>query len=600
MANDNSKDVANTLNKYTDYAHKGTNLALDSVDNINKWYAEKLKEISEGEVEETRLETGVDNSVTDDNKELKVRKIETKVEQYDEIQTNGAEVKSHFKAQGIQTESNEDNDWKTLAEKGQDKILEKNKRKIQTSKGISKVIKGAKVINNSAQRAIKTGKDISTGLNENSTSSFKSSSSRIMTRATEKVGKKVNKKVGKYSKKVGKKVGKKVSQKAAKESANLMVKLTKLIIKLIAKVTNLILSLLPSIAPILIIIIAIAAFCSFFGIGMSKDTKKSYEQYMMKVQDDYDKSTVDYYKSGKVVDGTVEGKGMINWRVPLSILQMLNGDLTFDFAELEMLENFRKANLYERIKEVEYTYDKEVVVDGKKVMQRVTEKKKVAEYASIQEVIAWCNEHYDLIKQYKQRKHLEYDHNQNKFTDDEVEQIMLLYKSNSFFDLFSSEFKNKYAYLTVKIGDEQIQAIYDEFLRNVGKRYLMDHSNLDYDNCMEYYDCSSWVIHCLAHTGIARIPNSGAKGIYDNYCTPIDVNNRQAGDLIFLKDTYDTGDPGGISHIGIYMGTMTINNETAEWVIDTGGNPSGVRIRRYDNGWWNGSNFYGFGRLKQE
>ena len=23
-----------------------------------------------------------------------------------------------------------------------------------------------------------------------------------------------------------------------------------------------------------------------------------------------------------------------------------------------------------------------------------------------------------------------------------------------------------------------------------------------YDECMDYYDCSSWVIHCLAHTGI--------------------------------------------------------------------------------------------------
>jgi len=29
----------------------------------------------------------------------------------------------------------------------------------------------------------------------------------------------------------------------------------------------------------------------------------------------------------------------------------------------------------------------------------------------------------------------------------------------------------------------------------------------------------------------------------------------------------------GISHIGFYMGELTINGETAEWVIDTGGNP---------------------------
>ncbi|HJJ04936.1 MAG TPA: NlpC/P60 family protein [Clostridiaceae bacterium] len=149
-----------------------------------------------------------------------------------------------------------------------------------------------------------------------------------------------------------------------------------------------------------------------------------------------------------------------------------------------------------------------------------------------------------------------------------------------------------YNYTDVKIDDEQLNKIYNEFLKNAGKRYLMDHSNLKYDECMDYYDCSSWVIHCLAHTGIKKIPNSGAGGIYRNYCNPIEVNDRKGGDLIFLKDTYDTGEPGSISHIGIYMGELTINGETAEWVIDTGGNPSGVRIRKYKNGWWNGSNFF--------
>lgn len=156
-----------------------------------------------------------------------------------------------------------------------------------------------------------------------------------------------------------------------------------------------------------------------------------------------------------------------------------------------------------------------------------------------------------------------------------------------------------YNYTDVKIDDEKLNKIYNEFLKNAGKRYLMDHSNLKYDECMDYYDCSSWVIHCLAHTGIKKIPNSGAGGIYRNYCNPIEVKDRRGGDLIFLKDTYDTGEPGSISHIGIYMGELTINGETAEWVIDTGGNPSGVRIRKYNNGWWNGRNFFGFGRLKE-
>lgn len=34
------------------------------------------------------------------------------------------------------------------------------------------------------------------------------------------------------------------------------------------------------------------------------------------------------------------------------------------------------------------------------------------------------------------------------------------------------------------ITDEKIKAMYDEFVKNKGKPYQMDHSNLSYDNCM--------------------------------------------------------------------------------------------------------------------
>ena len=369
-----------------------------------------------------------------------------------------------------------------------------------------------------------------------------------------------------------------------------------------------ILSLLPQMAPVLIIIIAIVAFCSFFGIGMSEDTMKEYETYMIETQNEYDATTVEYYNSGKVVDGSIEGKGMINWRAPLSILQMLNGELTYDNAEKELLEEFKKAELFEKITEETYTYEKtteEKDKDGNVTTktETVTETKKIVTNPSLDDYINWCNNNFDKVNRYKRKKKLDYDKNQTKFTDSEVEQIRLLYNSNSFFDLFSEEFKSTYAYLNVNIGDEQIRAIYEEFLRNAGTRYLMDHSNLSYDTCMEYYDCSSWVIHCLAHTGIIKIPNTGAEGIYRNYCYPITESERKAGDLIFLKNTYGNFPTEGIesiTHIGIYMGELTIDGETAEWVIDTGSNPSGVRIRKYHNGWWDGPNFYGFARLKEK
>ena len=149
---------------------------------------------------------------------------------------------------------------------------------------------------------------------------------------------------------------------------------------------------------------------------------------------------------------------------------------------------------------------------------------------------------------------------------------------------------------TLGITDENIKAIYDEFKKNEGTRYVMDHSNLKYDECMEYYDCSSWVIHCLAHTGIKQLADTTAEGLFTEDCTKVEIDDRKPGDLIFLKDTYTTG----ISHVGIYMGEMTVDGEKAEWIIDTGSNQTnGVKITRYDNGWWNGEHFYAFGRLKQ-
>ena len=144
------------------------------------------------------------------------------------------------------------------------------------------------------------------------------------------------------------------------------------------------------------------------------------------------------------------------------------------------------------------------------------------------------------------------------------------------------------------ITDSQVKAIYEEFVKNKGKKYIQDHSNLNYDKCMDYYDCSSWTIHCLAHAGVNKLPDSTAAGLY-TFCDKVDVNDRKPGDLIFLQNTYTTG----ISHVGIYLGKFTVDGETAEWITDTGGNKSGgVKISKYNNGWWNGEHFYAFGRLK--
>lgn len=588
MSNENNngnKDISNTLSKYSDLGNKGTNIILDSANQINQWYANQINKISEGEVPSTRLETNVDNSEeTNEIENQNVSKIETKVEKYNELQTNNKPNIGNSKHTSRINTQTKDNDINTELDsnilENNEEISENEKSPTNTvriskmPKRISTAIKGVKVVNNAANKIVKTGKTINTSINEGGLKSFENSSNRIMTKPIKKTANKVANKatniVAKGSKKIIKKVGTKVVQK----TTNALVKIMKLIAKLVMDVAKLIISMLPEIAPVIIILIVIVAFCSFFGLGMSEDTKKNYEQFMISIQDEYDKQTVEYYNQGKTVQGTLEGKGFINWKAPLSIIQMLNGDLVFDNAEKELLNSFKSAGLYEKISEETYTYEKtieETDRNGNKTTkkQTVTETKKIVSNPSLDDYINWCNNNFSKINKYKKDKKLKYDSKQTKFTDSEVEQIKLLYNSNNFFDLFSGSFKERYAYLSVSIGDEQIQAIYNEFLKNIGVRYLMDHSNLKYDECMSYYDCSSWVIHCLAHCGIITIPNTGAQGIYNGYCYPISVDDRKAGDLIFLKDTYDTGDPGSISHIGIYMGELTINNKTTEWVIDT-------------------------------
>lgn len=615
MANENNnsnKDIANSLGKYSELGNKTTNLFLDSANQINKWYAEHLDKMTTPENVSSRLETNIDNSMEEleTEKEQISSKIETKVEDYSELQTNNKTNSEVLKSNNrikTQTVQNNIEDSNLEFSKSDEEITENIEIQSTTfinksnkvSKRIATAIKGTKIINNITNRFIKLGKSINTASNESGLKSFENDASRIMTKPLKKVTRKATSKATNIIKKSSKNIRKKV----VKTTKNMTVNAMKLVTKLVNEMVKIILSMLPTMTPIIIIIVIIVAFCSFFGIGMSADTRNKYEQYMIDTQKEYDNITVEFYNQGNIVDGVIEGRGMINWKVPLSIIQMLNGKLIYDNAEKELLNSFKSADLFEKVTDVTYTYEQEVEVTDKKgnttiEKQIVTEIKKVVRNPSLEDYINWCNNNYSIINRYKMKKKLKYDASQTKLTDSEINQIKLLYNSNSFFELFSDNFKSTYAYTNVNIGNEQLQMIYDEFLRNAGKRYLMDHSNLSYDNCMEYYDCSSWVIHCLAHTGIKVIPNTTASGIYDDYCTPINENDRQAGDLIFLKDTYDTGNPGSISHIGIYMGELLINGEVTEWIIDTGGNPSGVRIRKYQDGWWNGSNFYGFGRLK--
>ena len=426
MSNENNngnKDISNSLSKYSDLGNKGTNIILDSANQINQWYAEQLNKITENDINSNRLETSVNNS-TDKIENIdnpSQTKIETKINNYDELQTNNNMKKivninnSRIKTQILGDEGIENIDNTYNLENTVETTSNKNSK---IPKRITTAIKRVKLINNTTNKIIKTGKTINTGLNEGGFKSFENTSSRIMTKPIKKVANKVTNKATNIIAKVSKKLTKKVVQK----TTNAVVKITKLIAKLVTEVAKMIISMLPEIATVMIIILIVICFCSFFGVGMSEDTRLKYETYMIDTQNQYDTETLDFYNKGKIVEGTIEGKGMINWRAALSIIQMLNGDLLYDNAEKELLNSFKDAGLYEKISEETYTYEKtteETDKDGKKTTKKetVTETKKIVSNPSIDDFINWCNNNFSEINKYRKAKKIKYDSKQTKFTD---------------------------------------------------------------------------------------------------------------------------------------------------------------------------------------
>lgn len=56
----------------------------------------------------------------------------------------------------------------------------------------------------------------------------------------------------------------------------------------------------------------------------------------------------------------------------------------------------------------------------------------------------------------------------------------------------------------------------------------------------------------------------------------VSMNNLQSGDLVFFKDTYDSGHTDGVSHVGIYQGNGNFLNV----------NDSGYETSNLSNSYW--------------
>ena len=130
----------------------------------------------------------------------------------------------------------------------------------------------------------------------------------------------------------------------------------------------------------------------------------------------------------------------------------------------------------------------------------------------------------------------------------------------------------------IAFDDITVKALFNEAEKHIGKRYVFG------ANGPNNFDCSSFVCWSFTHSGVKNMPRTTAWGIYKTYCNSVSPSEAKAGDIIFFKNTYDSGSP--ISHVGIYAGNgMMIH----------AGDP--IRFVSINTPYWR-EHFYGFGRVK--
>lgn len=191
--------------------------------------------------------------------------------------------------------------------------------------------------------------------------------------------------------------------------------------------------------PILGAVVAgVVTVTSIFGGGASTKVLTKYENYMQSVQESYDRKVDDFMKKypDGIVVGVNGGYGKIDWKVPLSIIQGCDGDISYSAGEKDILKKFKAANLYEK-----HTISEQKVYYEDKGKDKVkTIKVLTITNPGYEDYMRWSKKNFDQYKTFLKSKGV-YKSGQKNFNKNQLEVINKLYNSELFFDAFGDDFK---------------------------------------------------------------------------------------------------------------------------------------------------------------
>lgn len=398
----------------------------------------------------------------------------------------------------------------------------------------------------------------------------------IMTSINE--GKDVQKQVVKdTSKTVGRKVVKKVTKKPVKAVertiTKMMKELTKIIIGIIRKIVLALASAFPFAIAFGLMVTAVLGFTSVFQWGSSEnanDIFSKYETYIAEKTNEYSEQITSF--QAEDVDYVVEGYSNIDWKTPLAILQVLGGDLTFDDAERNLMNEFYNAKMFEEHTITEKTIQKETTDEnGNKVTTDKVIKIMTITNKGYDDYISWCNSHKDKILAYQQAKKTNSKNGDGTLTTDETETLQLLATSEFFFDGASDSFKslvqNQLAPDSTVIQNGTIAEKAVEYGKSkLGALYWWGTAG------PTYFDCSGFVSWCYNQSGANVGRQTTTTFAKMGKAVPKDKSQLKVGDLIITS-----------GHVVMYIGNGEIIGANGGTSKTHGDNPNArVSIKKMD------------------
>lgn len=398
----------------------------------------------------------------------------------------------------------------------------------------------------------------------------------IMTSINE--GKDVQKQIVKdTSKTVGRKVAKKVTKKpvkAVERTVTKMIKaLTKIIIGIIKKIVLALASAFPFAIAFGLMVTAVLGFTSVFQWGSSEnanDIFSKYETYIAEKTNEYSEQITSF--QAEDVDYVVEGYSNIDWKTPLAILQVLGGDLTFDDAERNLMNEFYNAKMFEEHTITEKTIQKETTDEnGNKVTTDKVIKIMTITNKGYDDYISWCNSHKDKILAYQQAKKTNSKNGDGTLTTDETETLQLLATSEFFFDGASDSFKslvqNQLAPDSTVIQNGTIAEKAVEYGKSkLGALYWWGTAG------PTYFDCSGFVSWCYNQSGANVGRQTTTTFAKMGKAVPKDKSQLKVGDLIITS-----------GHVVMYIGNGEIIGANGGTSKTHGDNPNArVSIKKMD------------------